>query len=114
MPLPGSAFEDFPKAKPYIKDRYSRLIAEKVREVNFEAKKRLVNKEIKVVIVGKYKGKYVIGYPFYHGPVVLFDDRNIGRYKGFLVKAKIVRVLSDRIVLGKVEAIERKLAKFLA
>ena len=106
-PLPGSAFEDYPRAKPFVKDKLSLMIARKVQEVNIQSKYKLLNRIIKVVIVGEYKKKYIIGYPFYHGPVVLFD-KSVERYIGFLVKARIVRVLSDRLVYGTVESIERR------
>ncbi len=107
-PLPGSAFEDFPKAKPYIKDTLSFKVARKVQEVNARSKFKLLNRIVKAIVVGEYKRKYVIGYPFYHGPVILFD-REAKRYIGFLVKARIKKVVSDRLVYGIIENVERKI-----
>ncbi len=101
-PLPGTAFQGFPPGKPGVKDPASKIIYEKGVELNRRYKEKLVGKTIKAIIVGK-KNRDGIAYPFYHGPVILVE--NAARYHGFLIEVKITRVLSERLVGGKITRI---------
>ncbi len=109
-PLPGTAFEGFPPGKPGVKDRASRLIYEKGVELNRRYKEQLVGKTLKAIIVGERKRGEGIAYPFYHGPVIVVE--NASRYYGFLVEVEITRVLSERLVGGKIKRILRRVKPF--
>jgi radical SAM superfamily enzyme YgiQ (UPF0313 family) len=98
--LPMSCFANEPSAASYRKDQGSRQIYEAAKKANREAKNRLLNKKMKVIISEKYlrDKRYNVAYPMYHGPVVLVktEDKLIGR----ITDVKIVGTLSDRIVEG--------------
>ncbi|ABM79925.1 B12-binding domain-containing radical SAM protein [Hyperthermus butylicus] len=66
----------------------------RAEEINKRAKRRLIGLRIRVIIVGYYRGRRPLGYPLKHGPVVLLDRGSIGD----LVDARIVDVISDRMV----------------
>ena len=109
-PLPGTAFEGFPPGKPGVKDRASRLIYEKGVELNRRYKEQLVGKTLKAIIVGERKRGEGVAYPFYHGPVIVVE--NASRYYGFLVEVEITRVLSERLVGGKIKRVLRRVKPF--
>jgi len=110
-PLPLTAFSKFPRGKPYVKDKLSRMIVLEAKRINLKYKMELVNSSIPCVIVRPYykMGKYAIGYPIYHGPVVKVE--NGIKYVGFKVVVKVKRVLSERLVEGVIVKVLEKVAK---
>ncbi len=98
--LPMSCFSNEPSAASYRKDTGSARIYEAAKKVNLEAKNRLLNKEMKVIVSEKYvrDKRYNVAYPMYHGPVVLV--RTADKLIGQITDVKIVRTLSDRMVEG--------------
>lgn len=99
MPLPLSALEKLMKTKiPCMQNHPVKL---KAIEINKRAKKRMIGKIIRVIIVGKHpKLSKWIGYPIKHGPVVAVDGPGL-RERG-IVDVRITDVKSDRIVEGVV------------
>ncbi len=98
--LPMSCFSNEPSAASYRKDPGSKQIYEAAKKANLEAKNRLLNKKMKVIISEKYgrDKRYNVAYPLYHGPVVLV--RTADELIGQITDVKILRTLSDRMVEG--------------
>lgn len=97
-PLPATAFEGY---RPRLSS-LSRRVAREAARLNRLAKDRLVGTVLKAVVAGRYSKGGLSGtvlYPLSHGPVVLVKDTLGG--KGELVKVRIVRVINDRMVEGK-------------
>ena len=107
-PLPGTAFEQFPPGPPAHSNPASSLIYSKATELNKMYKNRLIGKNIEAVVVGR-RGSYGVAYPFYHGPVILVNDGI--RFRGYLAKIKITKVISDRLVEGRVLRVIRRIEK---
>ncbi len=108
-PLPGSAFEKAPRPLPAIKRPVARELYERVKMFNESRKNELVGKIVRVVIACPYpkKSGYLVSYPLYHGPVVLV--RASRRFIGCIADVRIERVLSERIVEGKLLYTRRRL-----
>lgn len=98
--LPMSCFSSEPSAASFRNDPGSRRIYEAAKKANTEAKKLLVDKEIKVIISEKYARdkRYSVAYPLYHGPVVLV--RTADKLIGQVTDVKVLKMYSDRMVEG--------------
>ncbi len=107
-PLPGTAFENFPPGTPITKDKLSRAIVNTANEVNMMRKEKLVGKIVEAIVVNKYHKdkRFNVAYPLPHGPVILI--KNADKYYGFRVKVKIVKVASERTVLGRIVSVVRR------
>jgi len=98
--LPMSAFSGFPSAPPSRSSPTAEKLVSKATSVNREAKKRLLNKIVDVV-VGDWDGKHQYLYPLRHGPTIIVDRR---LPEGMILKVRIVCILSDRLL--KAELLE--------
>lgn len=98
QPLPMSAFSAHPMGPPAARNRSSRMIFEASRRVNLRMKEAIVGKIIRVVVSEPYKRdpRHYVAYPMLHGPVVLLE--NVEGLEGRVLDAKIMSVISDRIV----------------
>ncbi len=99
-PLPMSSFQDFPTPPPAVKNKLSRQIKEAAERANLMLKETLLGKKLRVVIAQQYNRdkKFMISYPFYHGPVVLVT----GLFnEGDIVDVEITKIISDRMVQGR-------------
>ena len=101
-PIPGTAFEKYPRGPSAKSNRLSKLVVEKAREMNMRFKGSLVGKTIEAIVVGSYvrNKKYNVAYTLPHGPVVLI--KNASKYYGFRVLVKVERVISDRMISGNI------------
>ncbi len=101
QPLPMSAFRDWPKAPPAVKDDLSRRIYDAARNANRALKEDLRGEKLRVVVAGPYERdrRYYVAYPMLHGPVVLVDDAE--GLAGEVVDVEVVGVVSDRMVRGR-------------
>jgi len=99
-PLPMSSFKDFPMGPPAIRNKYSRLIKEASEKANRRLKENLLGKKLRVVIAQQYNRnrKNMIGYPLYHGPVVVVEGL---LNEGDIVDVEITKIISDRMIQGK-------------
>lgn len=103
QPLPMSAFGDFSKAPPAYRDPVSFMIWDAARKINEDLKKRLIGRIVDAIIVrSTSKRASFIAYPFEHGPVIYVNipEGLGGRLIGKIVKVRIIRVISDRVVEG--------------
>ena len=100
QPLPMSAFGDFPRAPPAYRDPASLMIWIAANRVNSQLKFKLVNKVVDAIVVkSQFKGRRFIAYPFRHGPVMLIrNERGAEKFIGKVVRVRITRVVSDRVV----------------
>ena len=108
-PLPMSAFEKFPTPPPAVKDKLSRKLYVKARELNVKAKEKMKGIKFKAIVVSVYppNKKYMVSYPLGHGPVILVPRvPNICRKA--IVEVIVKDVVSDRVVLGEVTRILSK------
>lgn len=108
-PLPGSAFEKAPKPLPAIYREGAKELYERVRLFNKNRKNLLLNKVLRVVVACSHptKSGYLIAYPLHHGPVVLI--RASKRFIGHVVDVKVEKVISERIVEGRLLYSRRRL-----
>ncbi|MEM4795521.1 MAG: radical SAM protein [Ignisphaera sp.] len=114
--LPRTAFEKIDKVVEAIDPeivKYREILKEEVRKFNSYRKMELIGRHIDVVIASKHHKHqhYLVGYPLTHGPVTLIKTSK--RYIGYLARVKIVKALSDRIVLGEIIHIKQKIVKNL-
>ncbi len=107
-PLPGTAFEGFPPGPPSIRDPASKLIDEKAIELNRDYKRKMLGREVEVVVVGRRRGDGV-AYPVRHGPVVIVEGGSM--YYGYKVLVEIVDIISDRLVKGRVKRVLKKVRR---
>jgi len=113
-PLPKTAFEKIDKVvgafDPEI-PKYQEVLKEEIRNFNTYRKMEFIGRHIDVVIASKHHRypHYLVGYPLTHGPVTLVKISK--RYIGYLARVKIVKALSDRIVLGELVHIKQKIVR---
>ncbi|RLE55611.1 MAG: B12-binding domain-containing radical SAM protein [Thermoprotei archaeon] len=102
QPLPATAFEKFPRAPPASKSMVGRIIVDASKFVNRFSKRKMIGKELEVVVASRWRdGIHYVTYPIYHGPVTLVKV-NRELKPGTRLKVRIIKVLSDRVVLGTV------------
>jgi radical SAM superfamily enzyme YgiQ (UPF0313 family) len=108
-PLPRTAFSKVEKVKDPEYQKYVELLKNKVKEFNEYSKEKLMNKIVDVVIASEYprNKRYLVSYPLYHGPVVLL--RASRRFIGCIARVRIMKVISDRIVLGSIIYIRNRI-----
>lgn len=99
-PLNGTAFEGFRRPPAAVNSLHARKLYEVVRKYNTELKSRLINDVVKAVVVGR-RGPYLVAYPLPHGPVIYLRGHSSSIGKTVLVS--VVKVLSDREVLGEIK-----------
>ena len=83
-----------------ISSKLSRQIKEAAERANLMLKETLLGKKLRVVIAQQYNRdkKFMISYPFYHGPVVLVTAMF---NEGDIVDVEITKIISDRTVQGR-------------
>jgi len=99
-PLPMSSFQYSPMGPPAIRNKLSGLIKEASQKANLRLKESLLGKNLRVVIAQQYNRdrKFMIGYPLYHGPVVVVE----GLFnEGDIIDVEITKIISDRMVQGR-------------
>lgn len=96
--LKGTAFEGFPKPPPAVKSR-AKPLYEFIRELNYEAKKRLVGSVVKAVGVTYLGSKKLVAYTLPHGPVIKVVNAKKDLV-GDVFTVKIIKAASDRVVIG--------------
>lgn len=101
IPLPRTAFNKRVKKEDNEYLKYVGLLKNSIRKFNEFAKRRLVGRIIDVVTASEYPRdrRYLISYPLFHGPVTLLKLPK--RFIGYIVRARITKVISDRVVLGE-------------
>ncbi len=97
-PLKGTAFEGFPRPPPAVKSR-AKPLYEFIKELNYEAKKRLIGSVVKAVGVTYLGDKKLVAYTLPHGPVIKVVDADKGLV-GCVFRVKVVKAASDRVVIG--------------
>jgi radical SAM superfamily enzyme YgiQ (UPF0313 family) len=100
-PLPLSAFGDFPEPKPAIKNPESKIIADIANEVNLSKKKNLIGDIVRVIISEPNfrDEKGAMAYILRGGPMVAVQ--NARARIGEIATVKIIRALSEKLVLGE-------------
>lgn len=100
-PLPLSAFGNFPEPQPAKFNPLSKKIVEAANEVNVRKKKDYLGKKMKVIISEPnfHVENSVMAIMIEGGPKVTINDAidKIGQ----IVTVKIVKALSDRLLLGE-------------
>ncbi|MEM0504743.1 MAG: radical SAM protein [Sulfolobales archaeon] len=99
-PLKGTAFEGFRKPPAAVSSPHTRMLYEIVRKYNTALKSKLIGSVIKAVVVGR-RGPYLVAYPLPHGPVTYV--RGSSSYLGKVISVRVVKVLSDREILGDIK-----------
>ncbi|TET28064.1 MAG: radical SAM protein [Candidatus Heimdallarchaeota archaeon] len=101
-PLPLSAFGDFPDPKPAVFNPESKIIVDAANHVNLMKKKDLVGEIVRVIISEpNYRDeKGAIAYILGGGPMVAVE--NSRDRIGDIVEVKILRALSEKLVLGTI------------
>uniref|UniRef100_A0A7J3ZKK3 Radical SAM protein n=1 Tax=Fervidicoccus fontis TaxID=683846 RepID=A0A7J3ZKK3_9CREN len=112
-PLPATMLEDHRPGDP--SDPLNRLLINRVKEFNLEAKQRMIGKKLMAIVVARIDGAY-IAYPIKHGPVVKIYKESVhlleGReLVGRKAKVLVIGVESDRIVRGRIVTVGRKISK---
>ncbi len=108
-PLPLTAFERAPRPPPAVMRRGARELYLEVKKFNRKRKRELLGKVLKLVVASRYRKKgYLVAYPLTHGPTTLLKGEPT--LIGCIVEARIVRVLSERLVEGDVIAIIERAA----
>ena len=97
-PLPMSAFGDFESPPPATKERASRMIFEKAKQINLERKRDLVGKIVEAIVAEKLHSGVYVAYPLREGPTIILDAEEAP--VNDLVRVKITRVKSDKLVEG--------------
>ncbi len=110
-PLPRTAFENAPRPPPAIKRRGARELYYEVRKFNKLAKERLLGKKVKLVVASTHPKRRgcLIAYPLSHGPTTII--RGSPRLVGTIVEAVIERVVSDRLVEGRVISVIKRVVE---
>lgn len=103
MPLPGTAFQDMPPARPAYRDKASLMIVKEAARLNLRAKRRMLGRSMEAVVAGVYRGK-PLAYPLRHGPVIIIEDSRVSELLGRIVLVKVVGV-GERLVRGRVTAV---------
>lgn len=103
LPLPRTAFGNYDVGRSEQSQEYLEhigLLKDSIRKFNESVKTRLIGRIIDVITASEYPKdrRYIISYPLYHGPVVLL--RLSKKFIGYIIRVRITRVLSDRIVVG--------------
>lgn len=82
-----------------------------VKRFNEKAKASLVGRVMDVIIASTYPKdkRYLVSYPLRHGPVVLL--RLPKKFVGYIARVRISKVISDRIVLGILVQLIRRVVK---
>lgn len=111
-PLPRSAFESISrnnKMNLNLIEHHREKLKEIVKDFNKLSKENLIGRHIDIVIASQHHRypDYLIGYPLHHGPVTLVKTSK--KYIGYVARTRITRVLSDRIVLGEIIYLKRKI-----
>jgi len=106
-PLPRTAFEDASRPSAAVKDPIRRVLYDKVKAFNTESKHRILGRMLKAVVASRYRGfRQLIAYPLTHGPVVIVEGSE--NLIGTVVMAKIVDIISDRLVRGEIVSVLRR------
>jgi radical SAM superfamily enzyme YgiQ (UPF0313 family) len=95
-PLPMSAFGDFESPPPAAKNRASKIILDKAKQINLEQKKSLIGKTIEAAVAEKTKPGEYIAYPLEEGPTIILRAENVSLNE--LVKVKITKIRSEKLV----------------
>lgn len=102
LPLPFSAFQNFPKGEPFWKNKESEEIVKVANEINFKIKEKYVGRKFECFVAGKFK-KYWIGYPLTYGTNILIRSKQNLLHK--VVVAKVKKVYSHNLLVGELEKI---------
>jgi len=110
-PLPRTAFEGFPRPPPAVARSGARELYNAVTKLNRESKRTLLGKRLRVVIASTYPKKrgYLVAYPLRHGPTTLL--RGSPRLIGAVCEAVIERIVSDRLVEGRIVSVIKRIAR---
>ena len=102
QPLPMSAFANMPQASPAVYNELSNAIVREAERINKMLKINVVGELVKAIIAGKYHKNpdLLVAYPLVHGPVILVKGNS--NLIGKLCDIRITRVISDRLVEGKI------------
>ena len=102
-PLPLSAFGNYPEPLPAIKNPTSKIIADAANEVNLSKKKDLVGQVLRVILSEpNYRDENgAMAYILSGGPMVAVE--NARERIGEIVTIKVIKVLSEKLVLGKIQ-----------
>nr|MDO8079883.1 radical SAM protein [Candidatus Freyarchaeota archaeon] len=95
-PLPMSAFGDYESPPPATKNKASKIILDKAKQINLEQKKSLIGKTIEAAVAEKTKPGEYIAYPLEEGPTILLKAETAPINE--LVKVKITKVKSEKLV----------------
>jgi tRNA A37 methylthiotransferase MiaB len=95
-PLPMSAFGDFESPPPATKNKASKIILDKAKQINLEQKKSLIGKIIEAAVAEKTKPGEYIAYPLEEGPTIILRAENAPLNE--LVKVKITKIKGEKIV----------------
>lgn len=99
-PLPRTALASAPPPRPAVADPARRELYLRVREFNERRKAFLVGTTVTAVVASRHPRRgLLVAYPLPHGPVVLL--RASSRFIGCVVRVRIVRALSERLVMGE-------------
>ncbi len=108
-PLPYTALENCRVGDPNIS--YNKRLIKSVARANVELKKSFIGKVVQVIVCGRYKSYYV-GYPITHGPVTLIKSYSARKsIIGYRVKVLIEKVESDRLMIGRLLKIGRRVSR---
>ncbi len=101
-PLPHTPLEKILKVNTYTNNEIINQLYEKVKEFNTHKKRHILYKKIDVIIASIYNRnpRYLVAYPLKHGPVTLIKATK--RFIGYIATVKITKVISDRMVLGEI------------
>ncbi len=95
-PLPMSAFGDFKSPPPATKNKASKMILNKAKQINLEIKKSLIGKTVEAAVAEKIKLGEYIAYPLEEGPTILLKARTAPLNES--VKVKISKIKSEKLV----------------
>ncbi len=95
-PLPMSAFGDFDSSPPATKNKASKIILDKAKQINLEKKKSLIGKTVEAAIAEKVKPGEYIAYPLEEGPTILLKAEMAPINES--VKVIITKIKSEKLV----------------
>ncbi|MGQ9722208.1 MAG: B12-binding domain-containing radical SAM protein [Candidatus Jordarchaeum sp.] len=95
-PLPMSAFGDFKTPPPATKNKFSKMILDKAKQINLEIKKSMIGKTVEAAVAEKIKPGEYIAYPLEEGPTILLRAETASQNES--VKVKISKIKSEKLV----------------